>query len=108
MGFQAKFGTWPVALSNLGGSPATCSANGMTTTSACLLDDALSVAFATGTINGYTFTYLSPGANGEGFTLVATPIAGAAAKVSYFASDGIAVHYATGSVPTAASPIIGN
>jgi prepilin-type N-terminal cleavage/methylation domain-containing protein len=88
--FQIKWGTFPAALSNLGG---TCNATTpATATAACLMDDVQAKALAVGPVSGYAFTYTQTN-SGASFTLNADPATGSRASRHYYSDDGLVIHF---------------
>lgn len=87
--YDAKWSTFPAALSNLGG---TCNATTPPTAAlGCTLDPTVATAIGTGPVNNYAYTYTQTG-GGSGFTITADPAAGAGATRHYFADEGYTIH----------------
>jgi prepilin-type N-terminal cleavage/methylation domain-containing protein len=109
--YSQTFGTvgYPALAKTLGGT--TC--GGLTPTSsitgACMIDDKIAAQLDAGTLGSYNFVYTN-GANvpSNTFTLSAVPANAQAGSKGFYIDQNHTIHYTTdGSVPTSASPVLG-
>ncbi len=101
--YQLKWGTFPAALSNLGG---VCNATTPATpTAACLMDDVQAKAMPTGPVASYAWTYVQ-GTGGSDFTLNADPATGSRANRHYWSDSGLVIHFNDKAAAAATDPTL--
>ncbi len=103
MSFNSKFGQWPVALANLGGT--NCDTAAATTTAGCFLDNNVAINMVTPGVGQYVFTY---NVTGGAFTLSADPIASSSAHRHFYSDTNLTVHFNDTAAAGPTDPSLGN
>ncbi len=101
VGYNLKWGVFPPALTNLGGT--TCDTTAATPTAACLMDDVIASQLVTPGVGQYSFTYTTTGGV---FTLLGDPVASSSAKRHYFMDTGLTIHYNDAAPAVATDPTL--
>jgi prepilin-type N-terminal cleavage/methylation domain-containing protein len=102
MGYNARFGVWPAALANLGGT--NCDTAAQTLAAGCFLDNGLATTLSTG-VGQYIYTYTT---TNSAITLNADPMATSSAKRHFYSDSNLVLHYNDAAAASATDPTIGN